>query len=449
MILDSRIFRFLMRNMYRFFCLLATLVNPRYVRVSHSEEGTTKDDDLGFKGTLWWLYKYYYRQVELPEPGKGIAEHFAAQRLDFPLPKDFAAAATARIAAAGDILAHRHVRGDTLKHLWDDTGAWFFDANISCANLESPVAPSQPYSPIPKNLLIPLRMNNSVEVFDACIRNGGGINFFSTANNHALDRGEAGLLETLDFLDQKGVPHTGTARNETERDDIPVLEKQGVRIAFLSYTFALNGLPVPKGKDYLVNMVRLNRADCDLSLIERHIRIAKEEKAADMVIACIHWSLEFESFPTRHIIDRGHRLLETGIDVIIGNHAHGLQGAEQYPFLDPYSGVKKQGLILYALGDLLSWHPALNTRLGCLAKISVQKGAIGGRPVTVVAGVELKPTYLYSEIHQEQCSDYRVMDLEALAQQVEEGRAPLALSRKQKTEILRLRALAGKILPKA
>jgi hypothetical protein len=64
-----------------------------------------------------------------------------------------------------------------------------------------------------------------------------------------------------------------------------------------------------------------------------------------------------------------------------------------------------------------------------------------------VAGVEMKPTYLYSEIHQEQCSDYRVLDLEALAQQVEKGRAPLALSRKQKTEILRLRALAGKVLP--
>jgi poly-gamma-glutamate synthesis protein (capsule biosynthesis protein) len=224
------------------------------------------------------------------------------------------------------------------------------------------------------------------------------------------------------------------------------VEKQGIRIAFLSYTYGLNGIPIPEGKEYLLNLVRLNRSSGDLSLIEEQVRIAKQEKRADIIVACLHWGQEFESYPTQQYIDRGHRLLEMGIDIIVGNHAHGLQPAEQYPFTDPYTGQQKQGLILYALGDLLSWHPALNTRLGGLAKIRLQKGRVSGKPITIISGVEMKPTYLYGAIRREQCSDYRVMDLEALAAQAEAGTAPVALSRKQRSEVLRLRDLAAKVL---
>ncbi|MDR2404575.1 MAG: CapA family protein [Spirochaetaceae bacterium] len=439
-------FRTVLRNLFRFCCFIATLLRPGHYRISHVQEGDS-DVRFGPRDICWWLYKYYYRQVELPEPGQGIAEYFAAQKPDFSLPAGFIPGEAARVAAGGDILVSCHIRGDNTAHLWDDVEDYFFNADITCANLESPIAPSQPFTALPKNLLIPLRLNNSPAVFDACWRNGRGINFFSTANNHALDRDESGLLETLDFLDSRGAPHTGTARSKAEQEDIPVLERNGIRIAFISWTFSLNGKKIPPGKEYLVNHLRLNMPGCDIWPIKDQIRVAKEKKNADIVIACLHWGLEFESYPIQHFIDLGHELLEAGIDVIIGNHAHGLQPVEQYPFTDPYSGLEKQGLICYALGDLLSWHPAKNTRLGCLPKICLQKGSLNGRTVTLISGLELKPIYLYSAIRLEHCSDFRILDLEHLARRiVAEDMPDLPLGKTQKREVLRLRALSKKIL---
>jgi poly-gamma-glutamate synthesis protein (capsule biosynthesis protein) len=217
-------FRTMMRNLFRFCCFIASLSRPGRYQVSHAQEGDS-DVRFGLRDICWWLYKYYYRQVEFPEPGKGIAERFAAQELDFPLPAAFVPESSAKIAAGGDILVSRHIRGDNTAHLWDDVEAFFFNADITYANLESPIAPSQPFTALPKNLFIPLRLNNSPAVFDVCWRNGTGINLFSTANNHAMDRGEAGLLETLDFLDSRGAPHTGTARNQAEQEDVLALEK--------------------------------------------------------------------------------------------------------------------------------------------------------------------------------------------------------------------------------
>jgi poly-gamma-glutamate synthesis protein (capsule biosynthesis protein) len=238
-------FRTLLRNLFRFCCFIATLFHPWRYRVSHRQEGDS-DVRFGPRDICWWLYKYYYRQVELPEPGEGIGEYFAAQDFDFSLPEGFTRDAQIRIAAGGDILTSCHIRGDTTAHLWDGLGNYFFDADIRCANLESPVAPSQPFTALPKNLLIPLRLNNSPAVFDACWREGRGINLFTTANNHALDRGEEGLLETLDFLDQKGAAHTGTFRNEAEQREPLVVEKNGIRTAFISFTFSLNNVPIPQ-----------------------------------------------------------------------------------------------------------------------------------------------------------------------------------------------------------
>jgi len=228
-----------------------------------------------------------------------------------------------------------------------------------------------------------------------------------------------------------------------------LVEKNGVRVAFLSYTFSLNNVPLPEGKDYLVNLTPLNKPDCDITPIREQIKIAKTEKKADVVIAMLHWGQEFESYPIRHYIDLGHELLEEGIDVIIGNHAHGLQPFEQHTFTDPYSGLEKRGLIFYALGDLLSWHPAKNTRLGCLAKIHLKKGHIGDTEITLVSGLELKPAYLYSAIRLEKCSDFRVLDLRTLALEVEQGIFNLPLTEKQKKEVLRLRALSEKVMPQA
>ncbi|MDR1575743.1 MAG: hypothetical protein LBS37_07040, partial [Treponema sp.] len=167
----SIIFRTILRNLFRFACLIATLVRPGHFDHSHRQDGHVTT--LGEK--LFWIYKYYFRQVEKPEQGCGMAEHFSAQRFDFALPPGFRPVAEASLAAGGDILVSEHVRGDNTGCLWDDAGPFFFDADIRCANLESPVVPSLPFTALPKNLLKKLELNNSPEVFDRCFQDGRGI----------------------------------------------------------------------------------------------------------------------------------------------------------------------------------------------------------------------------------------------------------------------------------
>jgi len=354
------------------------------------------------------------------------------------------------LCAGGDILAHSGLNPETTRKLWDDVRDFYFSGDIVYANLETPVAPSMPPSYIPKSILVSSALNNSPEMFDRIVDDGKGINFFSTANNHCLDQGEAGLRETLDFLDKRGYAHIGTARSPEERDEVVMMERNDVKIAFISFTSSLNWSGLPEGKEYLANYVRLNKSGADISPIERQVKAARDA-GADAVVALLHWSLEFESFPASNIVDMGHRLIELGIDVIIGNHPHNVQPIERYGYLDKSTGKKREGLILYALGDLLSLHrPLPNSRLPCPARIRTSKGnTADGIKCTRVGTFDILPVYLCVQKSVDRCYDYRILDFRKLAGQLHAGLDHHSLGRARTREVFRLEALMDRVLHSA
>lgn len=87
----------------------------------------------------------------------------------------------------------------------------------------------------------PPKMNTSEGMMDRFQEDGLGIDYFSTANNHCYDYGEQGLLDTLDCLDRRGALHSGTNRTPAEQEDVLVVERNGIKIALLSYTCDMNG----------------------------------------------------------------------------------------------------------------------------------------------------------------------------------------------------------------
>ncbi len=427
-------------------CRINWLLHREKFKYSQESEGNAEFMNFGEK--LWWGYKYFYNPVENAEKGRNIEEYFGRQEFGFDLPKGFNETARLRLTAGGDILASHHIRTDNTEKLWDEAEDFLFDADICCANLETPVVPSVSASFVPKNILKAPALNNTPEVFDLFYRGGRGINFFSTANNHCLDMGEAGLLETLEFLDQKGCAHVGTAGSEKEREEFPVIEKNGIRTAFLSYTFSTNGKKVPEGKAYLANYIRLNCPDCDISMIKEQVRAAKTRRQADVVIACVHWSLEFESYPIQNVIDMGHKLMSLGIDLIIGNHPHGIQPMEKYTFLDPFSGIQKQGLILYALGDLISCHEHIpNSRLNNLVRLDIVKGRIEEKQVALISGVKIRPMYIYSKMEGDQCVDFRLLNFNGLMEGLKRNDRHRNLDEETIKELKRLELLMHRLLP--
>jgi poly-gamma-glutamate capsule biosynthesis protein CapA/YwtB (metallophosphatase superfamily) len=427
-------------------CRINWMFHKEKFKYSQETEGNSEFMGLGEK--LWWGYKYFFNPVEKAEKGKHIEEYFSKQDLNFTVPQGFEETSSFRFTAGGDILSSYHIRPDNTLKLWEEAEDFLFDSDICYANLETPVVPSVSASFVPKNILKAPALNNTPEIFDMFYKGGKRINFFSTANNHCLDMGEAGLLETLEFLDKKGCPHIGTASTIEQRDAVPIIEKNGVRITFLSYTFSTNGKPVPEGKDYLVNYIRLNRLDCDISLIKKHVHTAKIEQKTDIVIACIHWSLEFESYPIQNVIDMGHKLMSLGIDIIVGNHPHGIQPMEKYTFLDPFSGIEKQGLIIYALGDLISCHERIpNSRLNNLVRLNISKGRINGKKLTIISDLKIRPMYIYSKMQGDKCIDFRLLNFTKLMDEIKENNNCMNFDETTVKELKRLDVLMHKLLP--
>jgi poly-gamma-glutamate synthesis protein (capsule biosynthesis protein) len=406
---------------------------------------------MGRDEKYWWGYKFYCRPIEEPEPGSGLEEFFRGQDLGFArfaAEEGFVETGAATLSAGGDILVSPQLRPETTPALWDDVREFYFGSDIVYANLETPVAPSCPPGYLPASILEAPALNSSPEMFDRIVEGGKGINLFSTANNHCLDQGEAGLLETLDFLDSRGYPHVGTARSPEERDSVLMVERGGVKIAFVSFTFALNWKELPEGKGYLANYLRLNLPGVDLSPLAAQV-VSARRAGADAVVASLHWSLEFESFPVRSLVETAHRIAELGVDAIIGNHPHGIQPLERHSWIEAGTGLRRDCLIAYALGDLVSHRfpgEVPNSRLGNLIRLRISKGRVGDRPQVRITSLEAMPTYLYSRNLDGCCRDFRLLDLRKLCRELAAGENRLGLGRAERAELRRLESLMERVL---
>ena len=400
---------------------------------------------MGFKEGMYWAFKYYMSYIERAEKGKGIEGLFQEQDLGFEQSDGFIEKAGVTISAGGDLLPTEHLNASNSAHLWEDIKGFYYDADIVTANLESPFADGGKIGYLVKNIADSPKLNNRRDVFDILVDKGQGINFFSTANNHALDQGEEGLVSTLDFLDSKGYPHVGTARSRAERDRPVIVARNGMKIAFISYTFSLNKSVIPEGRDYLVNHLRLNQPDVDIGRIKEQVAEAKAA-GADSVIACLHWSLEFESYPTAHLISTAHRIAECGIDVIIGNHAHTVQPIECYNYKEDVGGADRKCLIVYALGDLVSSNqPGVNSNLGNLAKFRISKGLASGKECLRVISLEIMPIYIHHRMEANECLDFCLLDLAKLSAEIQRGESAVVITKKERRDIIRLDRLAKKL----
>ncbi len=167
---------------------------------------------------------------------------------------------TITIAATGDVLPHsplwRQAAADAGGDGYD-FGPMFAEiepvlasADLAICHLETPIAPvGEEYSTSPLYGVPP-------EIAEAIA--GAGFDRCSTASNHAVDRGVAGVIRTVDVLEAAGVAQSGMARTEPESRP-RVFEQHGIAISHLSYTYGLNGNYVPPGEDWRAPLIDADR----------------------------------------------------------------------------------------------------------------------------------------------------------------------------------------------
>ncbi len=156
--------------------------------------------------------------------------------------------------------------------------------------------------------------NSPTEVGDALI--DAGFDIFNLANNHVLDMGQDGLYATLDYWDSVGAPYFGAYRGSEDRSNIRIIEKNGIRVAFLGF---VNWTNVDPTEDANYQLVWID----DEYSVENFIRQAKEE--ADIVVVYAHWGEENENIITDQMSDMAQKMVNWGADVVFGDHTHVLQ----------------------------------------------------------------------------------------------------------------------------
>ena len=178
---------------------------------------------------------------------------------------------------------------------------------------------------------LPLYLNFPDEFAQAV--KDAGIDLVSTANNHLLDMDLEGAMRTLDVLDEVGLAHTGSYRSQEEKDQVLIVEADGVKIAVLSYLKNINYNPVEDVNTqtpYLTSiMPRTNNTQYDalVAQVEQDFARARES-GADLIMVMAHMGTQFSHETDKFQAKWNAIFAELGADIILGDHAHAVQPIE-------------------------------------------------------------------------------------------------------------------------
>ena len=238
------------------------------------------------------------------------------------------------------------------------------------------------------------RFNSPQEVGDAFI--DAGFNMVSLATNHTMDKGEQGVLNSVEYWKQHPeVAASGQWASADERaaSVAKVYEVNNIKYAFISYTIWTNGLETPYGKDYLNNVYSPEKAEADITAVRDKV---------DFVIVAMHWGTEY-SLRTDYKQDEiAAHLSNLGVDLIIGAHPHVVQTVE-------YINDNKT-FVVYSLGNFISDQLKVENYVGLAMEVTLKKHVDKDDSVTNSV-VEPKAELLYTVTNQSRgySTDFRVI----------------------------------------
>lgn len=203
--------------------------------------------------------------------------------------------------------------------------------------------------------------NGAFEVGDSLVH--AGFDVVLHATNHALDKKEAGVRSCLNFW-KTSYPHMavlGIYESAAARDTVYVREVNGIRIAILNYTYGTNGMTLPSGSPYAINLLEETTVRSD---------IARARETADFVIVAPHWGTEYKLTPDENQKKWTQIFYDCGVDLVIGTHPHVIEPVERI------TGDKGSMLVYYSLGNFINataetGKGIANRMVGAMAQITI------------------------------------------------------------------------------
>ena len=290
---------------------------------------------------------------------------------------------TASVIAVGDNLYHSKLyeSGEY------DSGVWNYDhiythvldqiqaADVAMIDQETVFAPSHDAVSSYPSFATPQ------EVGDAIIK--AGFNVVESATNHADDYGYDYLKNTLDFwsTNYPDIPVLGIHATQEDADTVKTKEVNGIKIAFLDYTYGTNNSGLGDGYDYMLDIFDKDKITA---------MIQKAKQVSDCIIFVAHWGTEDETMPNEFEKQWAAFLMQQGVDVIIGGHPHVLQPYGQLSDDQGHSTT-----VFYSLGNFVSTQQELPELLEGMASFTIQKSTLNGKSTIQILSPEVKPMVMH------------------------------------------------------
>lgn len=314
---------------------------------------------------------------------------------------------TITMAVTGDIMCHDSMYKDAydsskktydFSYMFDDIKYYIQTADVAVGNLETTFAGEENgYSNYPA-FNTPEQLAKNLKKI--------GFDVMTTANNHCMDKGYKGIVSTIDFLDDADLLHTGTYKTEEDSKKILIKDVKGVKIAFLSFTYGTNGIKIPNDKSFCVNLI-------DKDLILEQLQLAKKENP-DVICVSMHWGVEYQTKPNSTQKELAEYLFQNGADIIIGNHPHVPQPMEKLE-VELADGTKKQGFVIYSLGNFMADQNKQYTRDSAILNIQITKKVTGGISIDKAT---YTPIYYYKNENVSK-QKYKILDINDAIQSYE------------------------------
>ncbi len=285
-------------------------------------------------------------------------------------------------SAVGDLMVHStqfkyaHIEKDSFdfKPVFRYVKNIFDKSDFVFGNLETVIGGSKyGYSGYPL-------FNSPIDFLDGI--KYAGFDLVSFANNHSLDKGVNGLINSLNNLNEKGIPYTGAHLTSNEKDSLKIYTIKNIKIAVLGYSYGSNQNPLTNKNDFHFNFINREKIKME---------IAKYRNAGtDLIIMFYHFGTEYQKNPSSYQKEVVDDALDFGADIIIGCHPHVPQPIE---IKESKKSNIDSVLVAYSLGNFISNQRWRYSDGGPILNFTVEKN--NSTKKMKLISVDLIPTWVF------------------------------------------------------